>query len=263
MAASHFNSSGLSSGAKIPQHIAFIMDGNGRWAKGRGFGRSRGHREGARRADEVIIECAKLGVKYLTMYAFSTENWDRPISEVNMLMRFLVEQLKILDKKLVKNNIALLVQGDLERIPGFAQTELRRVTKLTQKDEPRMTVNLALSYGARQEITDACKKIARKVKEGLLSPESITEDTVRQHLYHPTIPDPDLLIRTGGELRVSNFLLWQIAYSEIYVTKTLWPDFEVSDLHEAIEDYSSRQRRFGKTPDQVADDSESTLESPR
>ena len=235
----------------VPQHIAIIMDGNGRWAKGRGFGRSRGHREGAKRADDIITEAARIGVKYLTMYAFSTENWNRPKSEVTMLMRFLVEQLKIWDKKLVKNRIALVSAGEIHRLPLFAQRELERVTRVTAIENPKMTVVLCLSYGGRQELVDSFRKIAAKVKTGEVAPEAIDQELVRQHLYQPSIPDPDMLIRTGGEQRVSNFLLWQIAYSELYTTSELWPDFRQPQLHAAIEEYNSRERRFGKTSEQV------------
>lgn len=227
------------------------MDGNGRWAKGRGFGRSRGHREGAKRADDIITEAARLGVKYLTMYAFSTENWNRPQSEVTMLMRFLVEQLKIWDKKLVKNKIALVSAGEIHRLPLFAQRELERVTRVTAIENPKMTVVLCLSYGGRQEIVDSVRAIAEKVKRGEIEPQAIDTDLIQKHLYQPNIPDPDMLIRTGGEQRVSNFLLWQIAYSELYVTPTLWPDFKTEQLHEAIAEFNSRERRFGKTSEQV------------
>lgn len=252
---------GLPPGTKVPSHIAVIMDGNGRWAKERGYGRSRGHREGAKKADLIITECARLGVKYLTMYAFSTENWNRPRAEVTMLMRFLVEQLRIWDKKLVKNQIMLVAQGEIERLPAFAQAELKRVVRVTALENPRMIVNLSLSYGARQELVDAFKKIARRVQAGEIAPESIDEETIRLHLYQPTIPDPDILIRTGGEYRVSNFLLWQIAYTELYISPRLWPDFESEDLHEAIIDFGNRQRRFGKTSDQVKSQSSDALQS--
>lgn len=247
------------SSIKIPQHIAIIMDGNGRWAETRSFGRTRGHREGAKSVDDITTECSKIGVKYLTLYAFSTENWARPTAEVNMLMRFLAEHLKKLDKKLIKNRVKLVVQGEIERLPSFVQTELKRVIRQTYLDDPALTLNLCLSYGARQELIDAFTKMGKKIKQGELEPEAISEDTVREHLYHPELPDPDLLIRTAGEYRVSNFLLWQIAYSEIYVTDVLWPDFDASELHLAIRDYSMRVRKFGKTSKQIRQEASASL----
>ncbi len=227
------------------------MDGNGRWARNRGFGRTWGHREGAKRVDEITTECTKLGVEYLTLYAFSTENWNRPSHEVNMLMRLLVQHLRTMDKKLLRNRVALAAQGTLDRLPKYVRAELGRVIKNTADPERKMVLNLSLSYGGRQEILDAAKHLARRAKEGTLDPDSIDEKTFRDELYQPGIPDPDLLIRTGGEVRVSNFLLWQIAYSEIVVTDTLWPDFRPASLHEAIGDFSRRERRFGKTSEQV------------
>lgn len=235
----------------VPAHIAIIMDGNGRWAEDRGLGRTWGHREGAKRVDEIVSECRKVGVKFLTLYAFSTENWNRPAHEVTLLMRLLVQQLKIMDSKLIKNRVKLVAQGNLDRLPKYVQNELNRVIKVTERDEPEMILNLCLSYGGRQEIVDATRKIAEKLNQGLIQPEALTESTFREFLYQPTIPDPDLLIRTGGEYRVSNFLLWEIAYSEIFVTPVLWPDFRSSQLNEAIEEFNARERRFGKTSAQV------------
>lgn len=240
--------------AIIPKHIAIIMDGNGRWAQDRAYGRTRGHREGAKRVDEIVSECAEIGVKYLTLYAFSTENWNRPAHEVNMLMRLLVNHLKTMDKKLLKNEVALIAQGTLHRLPQFAQAELARVCALTYRPNPKMKLNLSLSYGGRQEIVDAAKKIAEKVQRRELLPEQIDEDVFRSHLYQPEFPDPDLLIRTGGEYRVSNFLLWEIAYSEFVVTPTLWPDFKVPNLHDAIHEFNQRERRFGLTTAQMLND---------
>lgn len=227
------------------------MDGNGRWARNRGFGRTWGHREGAKRVDEITTECTKLGVEYLTLYAFSTENWNRPSHEVNMLMRLLVQHLRTMDKKLLRNQVALTAQGTLDRLPNYVRTELNRVIKTTSDPHRKMVLNLSLSYGGRQEIVDAAKKLAVRVQEGKLSPDAIDEEALRSELYQPAIPDPDLLIRTGGEFRVSNFLLWQIAYSEVVVTETLWPDFRPTNLHDAIGAFSRRERRFGKTSEQV------------
>lgn len=237
--------------AIVPQHIAIIMDGNGRWAQDRAYGRTRGHREGAKRVDEIVTECAEIGVKYLTLYAFSTENWNRPAHEVNMLMRLLVQHLKTMDKKLLKNGVSLTAQGTLSRLPKFAQNELARVRELTARPQPKMRLNLSLSYGGRQEIVDATRQIAEKAQRGELSPSLIDENLFRAHLYQPDFPDPDLLIRTGGEYRVSNFLLWEIAYTELVVTQTLWPDFKVPELHQAIHEFNQRERRFGLTTAQV------------
>lgn len=227
------------------------MDGNGRWAQQRHFGRTRGHREGAKRVDEITTECAEIGVKYLTLYAFSTENWKRPLSEVSTLMRLMVQHLRTMDKKLIKNRISLTAQGTLERLPRSARTELDRVIKMSALPAPAMVMNICLSYGGRQEIVDAAKAIAQKAASGELDPEKIDEAFFQRHLYQPDIPEPDLLIRTGGECRVSNFLLWQIAYSEIVVTKTLWPDFGPAALHEALDEYGRRQRRYGLTQEQI------------
>lgn len=244
--------------ATIPKHIAIIMDGNGRWAQSRFYGRSRGHREGAKRVDEIVTECAELGVQYLTLYAFSTENWNRPQHEVNMLMRLLVQHLKTMDKKLLKNNVALTAQGTLHRLPKFAQMELARVRRLTDRPDCKMRLNLSLSYGGRQEIVDATRAIAEKARRGEIIPSLIDEELFAAHLYQPDFPEPDLLIRTGGEFRVSNFLLWEIAYSEIVVTESLWPDFKVPDLHRAIDEFNQRERRFGQTGDQVRQETATT-----
>lgn len=237
---------------KIPTHIAIIMDGNGRWAQEHGWGRIRGHREGANRVDEIVTECRRIGVRYLTLYAFSTENWNRPIHEVTALMRLLVQYLRRMDKKLFKNQVSLVTQGTLERLPLYVQNEIKRVKRFTQRENPEMLLNLCLSYGGRQEIVDASKKLCEKVMQGDLSTDDITEETLSRCLYRPDFPDPDLLIRTGGESRVSNFLLWQIAYSEIYITPTLWPDFRASDLSLAVASFEQRERRYGLTSAQVA-----------
>jgi undecaprenyl diphosphate synthase len=245
----------------VPRHVAIIMDGNGRWAQTRGFGRTWGHREGAKRVDEITTECTKLGIEYLTLYAFSTENWNRPSFEVNMLMRLLVQHLRTMDKKLLKNRVMLTAQGGLERLPKFVQVELKRVMRVTERPDPSMVLNLALSYGGRQEIVDSARALAAKVQRGEMGVEQIDEQAFAAHLYRPAYPDPDLLIRTGGEYRVSNFLLWQIAYAELVVTNTLWPDFGPASLREALAAFATRKRRFGKTGEQVASRHEG-LEAP-
>ncbi len=238
--------------SNIPHHIAIIMDGNGRWAQLRGELRIQGHREGAKRVDEIVIECAELGVKFLTLYTFSTENWERPKSEVNMLMRLLVQNLKVMDKKLLKNEIKLEAQGTLERLPSYVREELSRVIKLTDIANPKMTLSLALSYGGRQEILDATKKMFLDVESKKMSLTEISEEKFRSYLYHPHFPDPDLLIRTGGDCRISNFLLWEMAYSEIVVRNEFWPEFTPQCLRDAIDQFVKRERRFGKTSEQVS-----------
>ncbi|MFM8316055.1 MAG: polyprenyl diphosphate synthase [Deltaproteobacteria bacterium] len=237
--------------SKIPKSVAIIMDGNGRWAQLRGEPRIQGHREGAKRVDEIVTECAELGVKFLTLYTFSTENWERPKSEVNMLMRLLVQNLKVMDKKLLKNGIKLEAQGTLERLPTYVREELDRVMKMTNIPQPKMTLSLALSYGGRQEILDAIQKLFVDVRSKNISLSDVSEEDFRSYLYHPHFPDPDLLIRTGGDSRVSNFLLWQVAYSEIVVREEYWPEFTPQCLREAIEQFAKRERRFGKTSAQV------------
>ncbi|MFM8269105.1 MAG: polyprenyl diphosphate synthase [Pseudomonadota bacterium] len=241
----------MNSAKPIPRHIAIIMDGNGRWAKDRGLHRTRGHQEGAKRVDDIVTECCSLGVEYLTLYTFSTENWQRPSLEVRVLMRLLVRHLKTMDKKLKSNGVSLSAQGTLSRLPDFVLNELNRVIEFTRLEKPKMQLSLALSYGGRQEIIDAIKKISIAVKAGKLDLEMLDETVVRNNLYHPHFPDPDLLIRTGGESRISNFLLWQLAYSEIVVMNELWPDFHPENLRAAIEIFSTRKRRFGKTQEQV------------
>ncbi len=235
-----------------PRHVAIIMDGNGRWAKQRGCGRAWGHREGAKRVDDITSHCREIGVRHLTLYAFSTENWNRPPTEVSMLMRLLVQHLGTMDKKLVKNHVRLRAQGTLDRLPSFVRRELDRVIRVTSQYEPKMDLTLCLSYGGRQEIADAAKALAEKAVRGEIRPDEIDEAAISRHLYLPDLPDPELLIRTGGEFRVSNFLLWEIAYSEIFVTKTLWPDFKPADFELALDEYLGRERRFGKTSEQVA-----------
>lgn len=228
------------------------MDGNGRWAKLRGMPRLAGHREGAKRVDDIVTECTKIdGLDFLTLYTFSTENWNRPSTEVKLLMRLLVENLKTMDKKLAANGVKFSSQGSLELLPAYVRKELDRVEKLTDFKKPNLQLSLALSYGGRQEIIDVAKKLARRVVEGELSIDKIDEEEFRKHLYHPHFPDPDLIIRTGGESRLSNFLLWEAAYSELVSVDTHWPDFKTDLLHEALKTFSKRLRRFGKTSEQV------------
>lgn len=232
----------------IPQHIAIIMDGNGRWATERGKPRSYGHQAGVETVRRITSECTRLGVKYLTLYTFSTENWNRPETEIAALMGLVLSSLE--DEIFMKNNVRFKVIGDIERLPAEVQRKLQETIDHTANNTA-MTMVVALSYSARWEITKAMKDIAKKALDGQLSVGDITEDTVSQSLTTASIPDPDLLIRTGGELRISNYLLWQIAYSELYFCDTFWPDFNEADLHKAIADYQHRQRRFGKTGKQV------------
>lgn len=235
----------------IPQHIAIIMDGNGRWATERGKARSYGHQAGVETVRRITSECTRLGVKYLTLYTFSTENWNRPETEIAALMGLVLSSLE--DEIFMKNNVRFKVIGDIERLPIEVQQKLQETIDHTAGNTA-MTMVVALSYSSRWEITKAMKDIAKKAVDGQLSIDDITEDTVSQSLTTASIPDPDLLIRTGGELRISNYLLWQIAYSELYFCDTFWPDFNEADLHKAIADYQQRQRRFGKTGKQVEAD---------
>lgn len=232
----------------IPQHIAIIMDGNGRWATEHGKPRSYGHQAGVETVRRITSECTRLGVKYLTLYTFSTENWNRPETEIAALMGLVLSSLE--DEIFMKNNVRFKVIGDIERLPVEVQRKLQETIDHTANNTA-MTMVVALSYSARWEITKAMKDIAQKALDGQLSVDDITENTVSQSLTTASIPDPDLLIRTGGELRISNYLLWQIAYSELYFCDTFWPDFNEADLHKAIADYQHRQRRFGKTGKQV------------
>ena len=224
------------------------MDGNGRWATERGKARSYGHQAGVETVRRITSECTRLGVKYLTLYTFSTENWNRPETEIAALMGLVLSSLE--DEIFMKNNVCFKVIGDIERLPVEVQRKLQETIDHTAGNTA-MTMVVALSYSARWEITKAMKDIAQKALDGQLSVDDITEDTVSQSLTTASIPDPDLLIRTGGELRISNYLLWQIAYSELYFCDTFWPDFNEADLHKAIADYQHRQRRFGKTGKQV------------
>ena len=224
------------------------MDGNGRWATERGKPRSYGHQAGVETVRRITSECTRLGVKYLTLYTFSTENWNRPETEIAALMGLVLSSLE--DEIFMKNNVRFKVIGDIERLPVEVQRKLQETIDHTAGNTA-MTMVVALSYSSRWEITKAMKDIAKKALDGQLSVDDITEDTVSQSLTTASIPDPDLLIRTGGELRISNYLLWQIAYSELYFCDTFWPDFNEADLHKAIADYQQRQRRFGKTGKQV------------
>lgn len=235
----------------IPLHIAVIMDGNGRWAIERGKERSYGHQAGVDTVRRITSECVRLGVKYLTLYTFSTENWNRPSDEIAALMGLVLTALE--DEIFMKHNVRFLVIGDIDRLPEAVKEKLQETMAHTAGNKA-MTMVVALSYSARWEITKASKIIAQQVEEGKLKSEEITEDTIAQNLSTGMIPDPDLLIRTGGELRISNFLLWQIAYSELYFCDTYWPDFNEADLHKAIESYQTRQRRYGKTEAQVEEE---------
>lgn len=236
--------------ATLPQHLAIIMDGNGRWAKQKGLMRALGHESGTKSVKTTVETCAKLGIKNLTLYAFSTENWNRPKLEVETLMKLLISSLKKEIKTLQTNNIKLNAIGNLTNLPSSVQKELQEVIDKTSENT-RMTLTLALSYGAREEIIQAVKKISYKVKNNIISEETIDESIINQHLYTHNLPDVDLVIRTSGEHRISNFLLWQIAYAEFYFTEVLWPDFSENHLYEAIISYQKRERRFGKTSEQI------------
>ena len=233
---------------RIPQHIAIIMDGNGRWATERGKERSFGHQAGVETVRRITAECTRLGVKYLTLYTFSTENWNRPADEVAALMGLVLTSLE--DEIFMKYNVRFRVIGDRSRLPEAVAKKLEETEQHTANND-KMTMVVALSYSSRWEITKAVRDIANEVKSGAIALQDISEETVTEHLSTSFMPDPELLIRTGGEQRISNYLLWQIAYSELYFCDTYWPDFMEDDLHKAIEDYQSRQRRFGKTEAQV------------
>jgi undecaprenyl diphosphate synthase len=236
--------------SNLPKHLAIIMDGNGRWAKQKGLLRALGHESGTKSVKENIKSCAKLGIENLTLYAFSTENWNRPKLEIETLMKILIRSLKKELKTLQENNIKLNAIGNLEKLPKSAQNELLDVIDKT-KDNNRMTLTLALSYGSREELVNAVRNICDKVKNNIISLESIDDSIINEHLYTRNLPEVDLLIRTSGEHRISNFLLWQIAYAELYFTDILWPDFKEQDLYEAIISYQKRERRFGKTSEQI------------
>ena len=234
----------------LPKHIAVIMDGNGRWAKKKGAARIFGHKNAIKAVREVTEECAELGIEYLTLYAFSTENWSRPQEEVNALMELLVSSLRKELKTLTKNNVKLLTIGDSKGLPKNCQNELNEVIEATRLNTG-LVLTLALNYSGRWEIAKAAKEIAGLVQSGELDPSSINEELFGNILDSHDVPDPELLIRTSGELRISNFLLWEIAYTELYFTDVLWPDFRREHLHKALEAYNCRERRFGKTSDQV------------
>ena len=238
---------------RIPKHIAVIMDGNGRWATERGKERSYGHQAGVETVRRITSECTRLGVKYLTLYTFSTENWNRPADEVAALMGLVLTALE--DELFMKNDVRFQVIGDIDRLPGVVQDKLQETIDHTANNKA-MTMTIALSYSSRWEITRAVKNISTLVAEGKLKTEDITEELISRNMTTNFMPDPDLLIRTGGELRISNYLLWQIAYSELYFCDTYWPDFAEDDLHKAIASYQNRQRRFGKTEEQVESEEE-------
>ncbi|MBC8206364.1 MAG: isoprenyl transferase [Kiritimatiellales bacterium] len=229
---------------KVPEHVAVIMDGNGRWANERGLPRLKGHEEGAQSVLAVLKAAKESGVNYLTLYAFSTENWNRPKDEVDGLMTLLATFMQKHARELLKNKIRLRVMGEVDRLPKAVQAGLIKLMKQSEKGYER-TLIVALSYGSRKEIAESAKAIARKAAAGELDPETVTEETVAQHLYLPDVPDPELMIRTSGELRLSNFLLWQLSYAELYVTETYWPDFREKEFFQALESFGKRGRRFG------------------
>ena len=235
---------------KLPTHVAIIMDGNGRWAAAKGKNRLFGHKNGVKSVQAIVEESARLGIKHLTLYAFSTENWNRPQEEIGTLMRLLLQSLRNELEKLLENNIKLQVIGNIEKLPKSIQNELLHVINKTSPNS-EMTLTLALSYGARDELVDMTKKISQLVKNKIISPENIDESVINEHLYTRKLPDVDLLIRTSGERRISNFLLWQIAYAELYFTDVFWPDFREQNLIDALLSYQQRERRFGKTSAQI------------
>jgi undecaprenyl diphosphate synthase len=236
--------------SNLPGHLAIIMDGNGRWAKEQGMHRVFGHENGVKTVKSTVENCAKVGIKYLTLYTFSTENWSRPKLEIETLMRLLVSSLRKELRTFNKNNIRLNTIGNISALPSKANRELKEVMDKT-KGNTGMTLTLALSYGSREELQSAVKAIAVKVKNNIISPENIDETIINNHLYTHNLPDVDLLIRTSGEHRISNFLLWQIAYAELYFINVFWPDFSEHHLVEAIKNYQNRERRFGKTSEQL------------
>lgn len=235
---------------KLPRHIAIIMDGNGRWAEEKGQERLYGHFHGVESVRNIVEGCAELGIEYLTLYAFSTENWDRPQPEVEGLMTLLVETIRNEVPTLCKNNIRLHVIGELSMLPDFARNALQEALDLTAVNTG-LNLVMALSYSSRWELVNAVKNIAKDVKAGKIEPETITQDTLQQYLSTSNLPDPELMIRTSGEYRISNFLLYQLAYAELYFTNTRWPDFRKENLYEAIIDFQNRERRFGKISQQI------------
>lgn len=234
--------------SRIPAHIAIIMDGNGRWAKARGMNRSMGHQQGVVAVREITTACSNMGVKFLTLYTFSTENWNRPADEVAALMSLILTSLE--EELFMNNNVRLRIIGDLSRVPEVVRESILGLQERTSVNTG-MTMVIALSYSSRWEITNTVRQLADEVKQGKLQPEDITEQTISSHLSTNFMPDPDLLIRTGGEVRLSNYLLWQCAYTEFYFCDTFWPDFHEADLCKAIEWFQNRERRYGKTSEQV------------
>ncbi len=244
----------VAAGGPVPNHIAIIMDGNGRWAKSRGKHRVTGHREGVRSVREIVEACARIDVKYLTLYTFSTENWKRPKDEVSTLMRLLVSSLRSELDSLHENNVRFMSMGELTRLPEDAQKEVRRAVEKTAGNTG-LTLNLALSYSGRWDIVRAVKKIALEARSGRISPEDVDERLISSFLSTAHLPDPDLLIRTSGELRLSNFLLWELAYTELYISERYWPDFRTHELCEAIRSFQGRERRFGQVSEQLKEKS--------
>jgi len=240
----------LKQSGDIPVHIAVIMDGNGRWAKRRNLPRIAGHKEGVESVRDIVEACGQLGVKYLTLYAFSTENWRRPKDEVSMLMRLLMRALRDETDRLYRNNVSVHAIGDIETLPKRVQDELNDAIEKT-KDNTGLQLYLALSYSGRWDLTNAVKKLVKDFKRGVIKSEDISEKLLSKYLSTDGVPDPDLLIRTSGEFRISNFLIWQIAYSEIYISQVYWPDFRRNNLYEAISDYQKRERRFGMVSEQL------------
>lgn len=238
--------------SKLPEHVAIIMDGNGRWAKKRGNKRVFGHKNGVKAVRNVVEAAGEIGVKYLTLYAFSTENWKRPVFEVNALMSLFITAVKNESKKLMQNNVKLSAIGQLSSLPNDVQDNLNEIIEKT-KNNTGLNLILAISYSSRQEITEMVKKISVKFAKNEITENEITEQLVVNNLQTANIPDPEMLIRTSGEFRISNFLLWQISYSELYFTDVLWPDFSKQDFFEAIINYQNRERRFGKTSEQITD----------
>ena len=234
----------------LPGHIAIIMDGNGRWAKKRGLPRVAGHHEGVNSVRDIVEVCGELNVPILTLYTFSTENWRRPQDEISALMSLLVRTLRKEIEDLMRNNVRLTAIGQIENLPKIAAREFSEGIELT-RNNTGLNLNLALNYGSREELLSCVRAIGQEIRDGVLDPENISQETIRSHLYTAGLPDPDLLIRTSGEFRLSNFLLWQLAYTEIFITDVLWPDFRRESLFEAIEDFQNRERRFGKVSEQV------------
>ncbi len=234
----------------LPVHIAIVMDGNGRWAKKRRLPRIAGHREGINSVREITRTCGEMGIKHLTLYTFSKENWNRPLREVSAIMRLLLKTIRLEVENLHKNNVRLTVIGQIDDLTADARQGMLEGVELT-KNNSGLNLNLALSYGSRQEITTAVQSLARQVQAGKLEPDAIDETSISEQLYTAHMPDPDLLIRTGGEFRISNFLLWQMAYTEVYVTAVFWPDFRERELFKAIGEYQTRERRFGMVSEQI------------